>query len=276
MGRKKLLVTAQIAYIAVCIGAGFVRTIQELIVVRLLMAGTVCSAIVIGAGCIADVYQLHERGQAMGFFSVTALLGPVLGPILGGVIAGNLGWRAIFWFLAIACSVVVLFVALFLPETMDPSRRKRALPNIFKPLLFLKDFRVAASAIHAALIFSTFFCAEYAGSQILETKFALSSQIVGVCMLPLGVGTVIGTITGGRLVDRGRRKYGKSGSLLPSLIAGSIFPIIAIIFGYTYSSHISVLLVLMFFIGLFCTMSRPGTSTYVMEVVPKSSSGGKN
>lgn len=35
---------------------------------------------------ITDLFEVHERGNAMGLFLLGALIGPVLGPILGGFI----------------------------------------------------------------------------------------------------------------------------------------------------------------------------------------------
>lgn len=42
---------------------------------------------------------------------------PSLGPVLAGVIAENLGWRWIFWFLAILSGTNLVALTLFLPET---------------------------------------------------------------------------------------------------------------------------------------------------------------
>ena len=64
----------------------------------------------IGAGVLGDVTTREEKGGYMGFQA--GLLFPLAaGPILGGIFSGTLGWRAIFWFLAIYSSI-------FLPETL--------------------------------------------------------------------------------------------------------------------------------------------------------------
>ena len=42
---------------------------------------------------------------------------PSLGPVLAGIIAEKLGWRWIFWFLAILSGVNLVALTLFLPET---------------------------------------------------------------------------------------------------------------------------------------------------------------
>jgi MFS family permease len=57
---------------------------------------------------VIDITEPYEKGKFMALFQASAMLGPTLGPLLGGVFAQTLGWRAIFWFLAIATGVVLV------------------------------------------------------------------------------------------------------------------------------------------------------------------------
>lgn len=60
----------------------------------------------------------------MGLYYSAPLLGPALGPVLGGVLTQGLGWRSIFWFIAI-CAGVVLVALVFLFK--DTFRKERSL-----------------------------------------------------------------------------------------------------------------------------------------------------
>ena len=53
----------------------------------------------------------------MGLASLGSILGPTLGPILGGLLSQYLGWKSIFYFLAIFASLLFLPLLLFYPET---------------------------------------------------------------------------------------------------------------------------------------------------------------
>lgn len=44
----------------------------------------------------------EERGLAMSVMAFGSLWGPVLGPVAGGFATQSLGWRWIFWIIAIA------------------------------------------------------------------------------------------------------------------------------------------------------------------------------
>nr|POE87613.1 itaconate transport protein [Quercus suber] len=61
-----------------------------------------------------------ERGQYIGFVTLSAILGPSLGPLIGGALTSSLGWRSIFWFLAICAGILLILVTLFFPETCRP------------------------------------------------------------------------------------------------------------------------------------------------------------
>lgn len=71
----------------------------------------------LGAGTISDIYEPHERGRAFAYYTCGPLLGPMLGPIIGGFLNEGLGWRSIFYFLAIFCFLIWTGIVFGLPET---------------------------------------------------------------------------------------------------------------------------------------------------------------
>lgn len=67
---------------------------------------------------IADIAHPAKRGGYLGWYSLGWNLGPVVGPAIGGVVSQYLGWRWIFWLLAIFGAVHWLLLGFFLPETL--------------------------------------------------------------------------------------------------------------------------------------------------------------
>lgn len=59
--------------------------IGMLVVTRMLGGGAAASVQVVGAGTIADLWDVRERGKAMGIFYLGPLMGPLFAPIIGGV-----------------------------------------------------------------------------------------------------------------------------------------------------------------------------------------------
>ena len=72
--------------------------------------------IALAYGVIADIALPHERGGYLGiahiFFNSTSSLGPVI----GGLLTRRVGWRSIFWFLAIISGFVFTILLTFFPE----------------------------------------------------------------------------------------------------------------------------------------------------------------
>ena len=118
VGRRPTYIICFVVYVASNIGLALTKTYWLLMVLRAIQATGNSATVALGAGVIADIAAPNERGGYLGIFGVGPLTGPSLGPIIGGALAQTMGWRAIFWFLAIFGGVFSVFLILFLPETL--------------------------------------------------------------------------------------------------------------------------------------------------------------
>jgi EmrB/QacA subfamily drug resistance transporter len=66
----------------------------------------------------------QERGAAMGFFGIPALLAPALGPTLGGYIVTYAGWQLIFY-INVPVGIVAIILAFILLRNSQPERNLR-------------------------------------------------------------------------------------------------------------------------------------------------------
>ncbi|KAI7908346.1 major facilitator superfamily domain-containing protein [Cokeromyces recurvatus] len=116
--RRFLFLVAMFIFTVTSIGAAFVNNIWALIVVRCIQSVGVSSGQSLGAGYIADLYPIEERGAAFGKYMFGVIFGPLLGPIIGGfLIMSNLSWRATFWFCFAFGFFILIITFLFTPET---------------------------------------------------------------------------------------------------------------------------------------------------------------
>lgn len=87
------------------IGCALSPNLPTLIVFRML-AGMEASAVMnIGGATVADLFLQEERGRAMAVWTFGPLLGPAIGPVAGGYLTQALGWRWVFWVVAIGVSL---------------------------------------------------------------------------------------------------------------------------------------------------------------------------
>ncbi len=69
---------------------------DSLIVARVLQALGGGAVQPVGMAIVADLFEPHERGRALGIWGTGIMIGPALGPTLGGYLTDWFSWRAIF------------------------------------------------------------------------------------------------------------------------------------------------------------------------------------
>lgn len=145
--RRFLFLVAMVIFMATSMGAAFVHNIWALVGVRCIQSMGVSSAQSVGAGYIADLYSIEERGAAFGKYMFGVICGPLLGPILGGfLIMSPLGWRATFWFCFTFGLFIFIITFFFTPETYrDDAKFDAQLPIVNDEKRSLDDGDAASS-----------------------------------------------------------------------------------------------------------------------------------
>lgn len=121
LGRRTIYLVSFALFLLWNILAAVSNSIGMLIVMRILGGGAAASVQAVGAGTIADIWDVKERGNAMGIFYLGPLCGPLFAPIIGGALGDKLGWRSTLWFLVIYGGVVLVFLFFALPEVLVPN-----------------------------------------------------------------------------------------------------------------------------------------------------------
>ncbi|KAF9483597.1 MFS general substrate transporter [Pholiota conissans] len=244
-GRKAVYLLSIVLFIVASGVAGDAQTITVLIIMRVVQGMGASALLTIGAATLADMYDPKERGSAMGIYYIAPLLGPSLGPILGGALAQAFSWRAIFYFLAIFGGVSLLSFLFFKDTfrrerslayqaalrkateahrsrvdammvgvgvemkvldgqgvTTDPERQSQP------PLeIGLRHMQLVTPAL---LVFKRInnVCVLVASVRTLGVApYNYKSLEIGLVLLSLGVGSILGSLLGGRWSDRVRRKF---------------------------------------------------------------------
>jgi len=70
-------------------------------VLRCVQSADSSGTIALGYGVLSDIATLAERGKYLGPAAAGIMLAPAIGLTIGGLLAQYLGWRSIFWLLAI-------------------------------------------------------------------------------------------------------------------------------------------------------------------------------
>jgi multidrug resistance protein len=116
-GRRPAYIVTFAIYLAANIGLATQKSYAALLVLRCLQSAGSSGTIALGYGVISDIATPAERGRYLGPAAAGIMLAPAIGPTIGGLLAQYLGWRSIFWFLAIISGGYLVVYALFMPET---------------------------------------------------------------------------------------------------------------------------------------------------------------
>lgn len=133
-GRRIVLSAGNWFFVVWQIGCALAPNVATLIVCRLFsgIGGSAC--LTLGAGVIADLFSVQQRGKATALWAMGPLIGPVVGPIAGGFLGEAAGWRWVFWLLLIAGGVLALFVDVVNQETYPPVLLQRKTVALSKEL----------------------------------------------------------------------------------------------------------------------------------------------
>lgn len=118
-GRKIMLERAMFSAAGIMALMGFVKTPQQLLVLRILQGcftGTVPAATTL----VASVVPRNLTGTALGWLQMGMYAGVSVGPLVGGVIADTLGYRTSFWVTAGCLLLSGLGVMRFVEEKFEP------------------------------------------------------------------------------------------------------------------------------------------------------------
>ncbi|KAF1349330.1 MFS general substrate transporter [Lizonia empirigonia] len=116
-GRRLSFIVCYVIYIVANIGLALQTNYVALLILRMVQAVGCSAAIALAFAIVSDISTSAERGKYMGYAGAGILCGPAFGPTIGGILSQYLGWRSIFWFLAIFSGVLLVLFAFLFPET---------------------------------------------------------------------------------------------------------------------------------------------------------------
>ena len=186
---------------------------------------------------------------------IVRMFGQAIGPVFGGIIAEYLGYHAIFWFLFGGGGIALLFLIVFLPETLRPiagngsvrlkgihrplyyrftpsekhlvehnlpPKEEFRLSMIFTPCQLLLEKDVFTIIVFGSVVYSIWSMVTSSTTVLFQTHFGLSDVQVGLIFLPNGVASILGSYATGELSKYDwaimERRYREEKGIPPSAI----------------------------------------------------------
>jgi DHA1 family bicyclomycin/chloramphenicol resistance-like MFS transporter len=138
------------------VGCALARDVGGLIALRFLQALGGCAPLVVPRAIVRDYFDQRGSARMLSVLMLVVGLAPMLAPLIGGQLLVRLGWRSIFWVLAGYGVFWLAIVALFLPESLPGTRRRRqrATDVLATYLGLLRDRAYTGHVLTGALIFA--------------------------------------------------------------------------------------------------------------------------
>lgn len=225
------------------IGLALQTNYAALLVLRCVQSAGSSGTSALSNGVVSDVATRQQRGSYIGLASLGSSLGPALGPVIGGLLNHFLGWRAIFWFLAIYGGVMFCVYLIFIPETcrnvvgngsIPPQRWNRPLiaifqqrdnpdhsektpavvqkkrPGILSSIPIICDKENFLILIYAAILYAGYYIIITGLPSQLASTYHFNSIQVGLCYLPIGAGSPMIRPFVGRMMDANFRRHARN------------------------------------------------------------------
>lgn len=267
-GRRMMLIRAIFGFAIPSFFMGFVQTVEQLFILRLIQGG-ISGFIAATLAIVSTTTPRQHMGYAIGFLQTSLTTGAVIGPLFGGFLADQIGYRNIFFITGGLACVAGFLVIFFVREDERPPEEIRMAPS------FLSNFRFVFSSQALVVIFLGSLIVQLA---VMSIQPVLSlfvemlwpnkenvSTIAGTVFAITGVASLLSAPYWGRRGDRlGYRKV-----LTIALVGTGISCVPQAFVNRAYQ-----LILLRFFHGLFAGGILPALYTLTSLNAPEERRGG--
>ncbi|WP_255449425.1 MFS transporter [Selenomonas caprae] len=150
---------------------------------------------------LADAYPGKNRGKAMGWMVSVVYAGLSFGPVIGGFMNDGLGWRSLFWFMALYAGLVLVVALKVLKHMAGAAAPAREMPKL-SVSLFTENREFTLSCLTAMLNYSATFAISFLLSLYLQSILSISAKTTGFILLAQPVLMMVLSPLAGSLSDR--------------------------------------------------------------------------
>ena len=139
-GKRPVYLVSAVCFILTSVWCALTPTFGSLVAARVLQGFAISAVECLPSATVAEIFYLHEKAYRLGIYTMLLLGGKNLVPLVSAAIIEGLGWRWVFWIVAMVVGFAELLLFLFVPETFwdrTPrarrfTKRRVSLPDMFK------------------------------------------------------------------------------------------------------------------------------------------------
>ncbi|KAJ8109143.1 hypothetical protein OPT61_g7675 [Boeremia exigua] len=125
-GKRPVYLAAIILFTLSSVWCALSPNYASLVIARIVQGFAVSPVECLPSASIAEIFFLHERAYRLGVYTLLLLGGKNLIPLVSAAVVQSLGWRWVFWVIAIVVGFSFFLIFFFVPETFwDRTPRAR-------------------------------------------------------------------------------------------------------------------------------------------------------
>lgn len=116
-GAKTVYILGMILFTVASLLCGIATSSAAMIIFRIIQGVGAGMLLPNAMAIVAETFDAHERGQALGLWSAMAAAGSAMGPTVGGYLIENFDWRSIFFSVGPICVLSIVFAIIVIPTS---------------------------------------------------------------------------------------------------------------------------------------------------------------
>lgn len=203
-GRKLPVMAGLALYIVASLGCALAGSIESLTCWRVVQALGGAAGVVIPRAVIRDHYETQDAARAMSLLMLIMGLAPILAPLAGGQLLSIVGWRSLFWLMALAAAAMLTCVVLIMKESLAPERvvplRWQTIFGNYRALLTHRSF--LAHSLAGGLGQAGMFAYIVGSPRIFIEYYGVAPQYYGLLFGANAAALIVGSQVSARLLRR--------------------------------------------------------------------------
>jgi DHA1 family bicyclomycin/chloramphenicol resistance-like MFS transporter len=203
-GRRPVLLAGTGLYCAASILCLFARSIETLILARLLQAFGACAGPVLSRAIVRDVFPPDRAARTLAVMASIMAIAPALAPVVGGLLHSWFDWRANFVVMTLFGLALWIGVRQLLAETNQrPDRKALRLGRMLSAYGMLATHRgFLRYTLALSLLFAAMFSFISGGAFVLISVLGVKPEHFGIFFAMVVGGLLAGNLATARLSHR--------------------------------------------------------------------------
>lgn len=171
------------------------RSFELFLVFRFLQAFFGCGVTVLARLIIQRVYPTEKHIGIITTLALAVAISPVIAPVLGGILIDSSTWQILFYVLALAGSISLVFIGLFIPSLPPKQQiKKDSVVTVLRDCsLAVKGTFFYVHLLSISLVSMAQIAFVSSSAAIMQSAMGISAKLYGVLLALIAIGFVIGT-----------------------------------------------------------------------------------